>query len=156
MVDIKKFSIGATAAIITSLALIAGLAHGDSARISIISGLLIIAIADNITDSLSIHILKESEGACEKEIYSSTFGNFAVRLVLALTFVIIVLLLPSYVAFIVSAIWGMLLLTVLSYYIAKAQKINPFKEIILHLLVAFLVIITSKLLGDFISNKIIR
>jgi vacuolar iron transporter family protein len=147
---------GATAAIITSLALIAGLAHGDSTRTSIIAGLLIIAIADNIADSLSFHIFKEAEGACKKEVYSSTLGNFIVRFVLALTFVAIILLLPSNIALVVSIVWGLFLLTILSYSIAKAQKINPFKETIWHLFIASLVIVGSKLLGDLISDKIIR
>jgi vacuolar iron transporter family protein len=147
---------GATAAIITSLALIAGLAHGDSSRTSIIAGLLIIAIADNIADSLSFHIFKEAEGAGKNEVYSSTLGNFIVRFVLALTFVVIVLLLPPNIALVVSIIWGLLLLTILSYSIAQAQKISPFKETVWHLLVAALVIVGSKLLGDLISNKIIH
>lgn len=147
---------GATAAIITSLGLIAGLAHGDGARNSIIAGLLIIAIADNIADSLGIHILKEAEGAHKKEIYLATLGNFTVRFILAMTFVMIILLLPSYLALFVSVIWGLFLLTVLSYSIARTKKINPFKETAWHLLVALLVIVGSKLLGDLISNKIIR
>ena len=156
MININKYSLGATAAIITSLALIAGLAHGDGTKTSIIAGLLIIAIADNIADSLSIHICKEAEGACKKDVYSSTLGNFMVRLVLALTFVAFVFFLPSYVALIVSIVWGLLLLTILSYHIARARKANPFKEIVWHLLIALLVIIGSKLLGNLISNKIIR
>lgn len=155
MININKFSIGATAAIITSLALIAGLAHGDSTRNTIIAGLLIIAIADNIADSLSIHIYKEAEGASKKEIYSSTMSNFIARLLLAFTFVIIVLLLPSYLALIVSVIWGTFLLIVLSYAIARSRGMSAFKEIVWHVLVAFLVIGGSKFLGNLISSKVI-
>ena len=154
MININKFSIGATAAIITSLALIAGLAHGNDGRTSIVAGLLVIAIADNITDSLGIHIYKEAEGACKREINSSTLGNFTVRLVLALTFVMIVLLLPSYIALIVSAVWGLFLLTILSYFIAKAQKVSPLKQITRHVLVALSVIVGSKLLGNLILKEI--
>jgi VIT1/CCC1 family predicted Fe2+/Mn2+ transporter len=154
MININKFSMGATAAIITSLGLIAGLAHSDSARSSVIAGLLIIAVADNIADSLGIHIYKEGEGLSRKEIYSSTFGNFTIRLILALSFVAIVQFLPSQMAFIVSVIWGLLLLSILSYYIGQAQKENPIKEIILHLLVAALVIVGSKFLGNLILNKV--
>ncbi|HVO76776.1 MAG TPA: hypothetical protein VMT60_02215, partial [Candidatus Bathyarchaeia archaeon] len=85
MVNINKFSMGATAAIITSMGLIAGLNQGDSARISVITGLLIIAIADNVSDSLGIHIYKESEGASRRDINSFTYGNFTIRLFLAFT-----------------------------------------------------------------------
>ena len=79
-----------------------------------------------------------------------------IRLVLALTFAMFVLFLPSPIALIVSVIWGLFLLIILSYYIAVAQKINPFKEIAWHLMIAFLVIIGSKLLGSLILSKIIR
>jgi VIT1/CCC1 family predicted Fe2+/Mn2+ transporter len=152
--DINKFSIGATAAITTSMGLIAGLAHGESARISIITGLLVIAIADNIADSLGIHIYKESEGASKSDIRSSTFGNFFVRLVLATTFVLIVLLLPPNLALIVASVWGLVLLAVLSYLIAGKKKTRPFKEIAWHLAVALFVIAVSKIVGHLIATRL--
>jgi vacuolar iron transporter family protein len=154
MIKINKFSIGATSAIVTSMGLIAGLLHGENARTSTIAGLLVIAIADNISDSLGIHIYKESEGASRQEILSSTFGNFTMRLALALTFVMIVLLLPSYIAIIISSIWGLFLLTILSYLIAKAKNASPVREIILHLAIALMVIAGSKYLGEIITKKI--
>lgn len=154
MVNINKFSIGATAAITTSMGLIAGLAHGESAKISVVTGLLVIAVADNISDSLGIHIYKESEGASKKDIRSSTFGNFIVRLVLAFTFIGIVLLFPSPFAFIVSSVWGLVGLAVLSYLISKSKKTNPLREIAWHLIVALFVIVVSRILGNFILNEI--
>jgi vacuolar iron transporter family protein len=156
MINLNKYSIGATAAIISSLGLIAGLMHGDNARVSIIAGLLIVAVADNIADSLSIHIYKESQGADKKEIRSSTVGNFLVRFILALTFVAIIFFLPSLAALIVSIIWGLVLLTVLSYSIAHVQKVNTYREIAWHLLIAALVIVGSKFLGDLIAANVIR
>lgn len=150
MVNINKFSMGATAAIITSMGLVAGLNQGDSAKTSVMTGLLIIAIADNISDSLGIHIYKESEGASKKDINSTTFGNFVVRLFLASTFVLIVLLFPSPTAFILSSIWGLVLLAALSYLIAKKRGKNSLREVVWHLVVAVIVIAGSKLLGNFI------
>jgi VIT1/CCC1 family predicted Fe2+/Mn2+ transporter len=153
--NINKFSIGATAAITTSMGLIAGLAQGDGAKTSIITGLLIVAIADNISDSLGIHIYKESEGASKHDINSFTYGNFIARLFIAFTFVLIVLLLSSRAAFIVSSIWGLVLLAVLSYLIAKGKGTNPFLEIAWHLAVALMVIVGSQLLGSLILRMIL-
>jgi len=150
MINVNKFSIGATAAIITSMGLIAGLTQGSNAETSIITGLFIIAIADNISDSFSIHIYKESEGASRKEINSSTFGNFTVRLILALTFVLIVLLFSPYNALIISSIWGLILLAVLSYLIAKHKETHPLREVAWHLLAALIVVAGSKILGSLI------
>ena len=141
---------GATAAIITSMGLVAGLNQENGARISIITGLLIIAIADNVSDSLGIHIYKESEGASRQDIKSTTYGNFIVRLFLAFTFVAIVMVFSSRIAFIVSSIWGLVLLAILSYLIAKRRKTKSSREIVWHLVVALIVIAGSKLLGNLI------
>jgi vacuolar iron transporter family protein len=154
MMQINKFSMGATSAIVTSMGLIAGLAHGSNAKTSIIAGLLVIAIADNISDSLGIHIYKESEGASRQEIKSSTFGNFIIRLILVLTFVLIVFLLPPHLAFIISSLWGLVLLTILSYLIARTKRANPWKEVAYHIAIALLVIVGSKLVGNFITTQI--
>jgi len=154
MVKIHKFSMGATAAIVTSMGLIAGLAYESNAKTSIIAGLLVIAIVDNISDSLGIHIYKESEGANKQEIKSSTLGNFIIRLIITLIFVTIVLLFPPYIAFIVSSIWGLVLLTILSYLIARIKMTNPLREVVYHMAIALLVIIGCKFLGNFISYHI--
>jgi vacuolar iron transporter family protein len=154
MIGVHKFSIGMTSAIVTSMGLIAGLAPGSNTKTSITAGLLIFAIADNISDSLGIHIYKESEGATRHEIALSTFGNFFARLILSFTFILIVLLLPPDTAFMVSSVWGLILLTGLSYLIAKAKNTRPLPEIIYHLIIALVVIIGSKLLGNYISNQI--
>jgi len=152
---ISKFSLGATAAITTSMGLIAGLSQGESAKKEIITGLLIIAIVDNLSDSLGIHIYKESEGVPKRETNLFTYGNYLTRLVIALTFVLIVLLFPSPTALIISSIWGLLILAILSYSIAMRKRKNPWWEIIWHLLVAVIVIAGSKLLGKLISKMVI-
>lgn len=152
---LSKFSMGRTAAIITSMGIIAGLNYGTHAKMSVIGALLIIAIADNISDSFSIHVYKESEGSSRAEVYSTTFGNFFVRLLVALSFVILVILLPTNLVVYITTLWGLLLLTIISKYISELKKSNKTKEILLHLAVAILVVIASKYLGHIISNRLI-
>lgn len=156
VINPNRFSMGMTAAIMTSMALIAGLTQGGDAKVGIISGLLIIAIADNISDSFSIHMYCESEGASEASVRVSTFGNFAVRFVLVLTFALIVLLLPSNAALVVSSLWGLGLLGALSYRISLQRRTNPVRDTVAHLLVASLVIICSKVLGNIIVHLAAR
>lgn len=141
---------GATAATITSMGVVAGLQQGDGARAGVVTGLLVVAIADNVSDSLGIHTYKESEGASRQEIRSSTVGNFLTRLVLAVSFVAIVMLSSSHTAFILSSVWGCVLLAVLSYLIAKRRKAQPLREVVRHLMIALLVIASCKLLGNII------
>ena len=77
--DLTKYSFGGTSAIITNLALIIGLNTAANAKLSIISGLLIIGLADNISDTLGIHIYQESEGKQTLNVWISTLTNFFSR-----------------------------------------------------------------------------
>ncbi len=156
MINIQKYSLGGTAAIITSMGLIAGLNRGDNARAGIITGLLIVGLADNISDSFSFLMYKESEGASRHELGSYTSVNFIVRLFLVFTFVLIVFLFSSSAALIVSSVWGLVLLAILSYLIAKSEKINRFRTVAWNLAIALLVIAGSKLLGNLLAKMVIH
>ncbi len=74
---LTRVSFGSTSAIITNLGLMAGLHSGPHAKGSIIGGILIIAFADNISDSFGIHIFSESEKTDKKEVWTSTLMNFS-------------------------------------------------------------------------------
>jgi len=142
-----------TSATVTDLALIVGLNQTANAKMSIIAAILIIALADNISDSLGIHIFQESERVERKEIWLSTATNFITRILVSLTFMFLVIFLPMNLAVITSIIWGLLLLSFLSYTIAKEEGANPSLEIIKHLGIAILVILGSDLIRRFILIK---
>ena len=148
-----KFSFGATSAIITNLGLIVGLDSLAHPRLAIISGILIIALADNIADSFGIHIYQESEYIGKKEVWLSTLTNFFTRIFVSLTFIILVIVLPLKLAVPCSIIWGLALLTMMSYTIAKDRKVNPYSEIFKHIIIAIFVITLSHFIGRYIINK---
>ena len=148
-----KFSFGATSAIITNLGLITGLRNLQSAKISIIGGILAIALADNIADSFGIHIFQESELLAEKEVWFSTLTNFLTRIFVSSSFILLVALLPLQISVICSIFWGLFLLAILSYAIAKERKTNSFSMIFEHLLIAGAVITASSLLGSWLTVK---
>ena len=83
----SRYSFGSTAAIVTSVGLIVGFGAASVPRSTIVSGLLIIAVADNISDSLSIHIYQESENLEPRDAFRATLTNFVARLLVALSFV---------------------------------------------------------------------
>jgi len=145
---------GATAAIMTSMGLIAGLTQGDTMKNATIAGLLIVAIVDNISDSLGIHIYKEAEGANRKDIFSATYGNFLTRILIVFSFILIVFFFPSMLSLIISSIWGLALLIVLSLSIAHAKKSSIPTEIIWHVVNAVMILIICKLLGLLIYGHI--
>lgn len=150
MSHLTRFSFGATSAIITCLAFIIGLAKSDNPKLAIIGSLLVIAIADNISDSLGIHIYQESDLKKSEVVRTSTIFNFITRFFVIFIFIILVYLLPLLYASILSIIWGIFLLIVLSYYIAREQKANPYKAITEHVAIAVVVIIISNYLSEWI------
>jgi len=148
-----KFSFGATSAIITNLALITGLRTAEYAKLSIISGMLVIALADNISDSLGIHIYQESECLKAKEVWLSTFTNFFARLLVSFSFIFLVFFLPIKLAVICAILWGLLLLTMMSYTIAKKREVNPYLAMLEHVGIAILVIIVANSAGQLLISK---
>ena len=153
MWNLTRFSFGASAAIITSMALIVGLGSANSGKNGIIGGLLIIAVADNLSDTLSIHIYEEGKVGAATPIGTS-ISNYVARLLVACSFVALVLVLPLDPARWVNVLWGALLLSVLSYFIARRKSVRPVPEIAKHLIVAAAVIGLSQLIGSVIASLV--
>ena len=152
MIKATKFSFGGTAAIVTNMALIIGLDAATATKSAIVSGLLIVALADNLTDSLSIHIYQEAERLEVRDAFRSTLANFATRLLVSLTFVLLVLALPVATAAIVSVFWGVLLLVVLSIVIARQRLVSAASEVVKHLTAAAAVLLVSHTIGAWIPT----
>ena len=150
-----KFSFGATSAIITILGLITGLDTLAHPKLSIIGGILVVALADNISDSVGIHIYQESECISNKEVWISTLTNFLTRLFVSLSFVLLVATLPINLAVSCSLIWGLAILAFMSYIIAKGRELNPYLAIFEHLALAIFVIVASHFIGKFVIMKLI-
>ena len=150
----SRFSFGSTSAIITSLALMTGLDAEPNAKISIIGGILVIALADNIADSFGVHLFyQESERIAPREIIFSTIFNFIVRIIVSLIFVLLIWLLPLRIAILSSIVWGFALLSLTSYMAAKSRGGRPLLSILLHLLIASVVIFLSQLVGDLLIGR---
>jgi VIT1/CCC1 family predicted Fe2+/Mn2+ transporter len=148
------FSFGLTSGIITTLGLMVGLHSGTHSKVVVIGGVLMIAIADAFSDALGIHISEESENKhATKEIWESTIATFLTKLLFALTFIVPVLVFQLSTAIIVSVVWGLSLLTIFSFYMAKRQNEKPWRVIFEHFAIALLVIVLTHYLGDWISAK---
>ena len=150
MLNPRIFSFGGTSAIVTSMGVIIGLGAATARTATIVSSLLIFAVADNISDSLSIHMYQEAERLDERSAFRATLTNFIARLLITLSFVMIVMLLAYPYAEIVALGWGLLLLTGLSYALALGRGVSPIPEIGKHLGVAVLVIAASRVIGSWI------
>lgn len=145
MRDLSKISFGATAAVTSCLALMIGLIQlGVSSR-GLVGALLVIGLADNIADSLGIHVYSESRTKAYSTL--NTLTNYFTRFGITLVFIAFVLFLPVPYAIAASVILGLAVIAVLSYFIAKSRGINPHGAVAEHLVIAALVLVVSLIVG---------
>ncbi|MBU2590635.1 MAG: hypothetical protein KKC21_01255 [Nitrospinae bacterium] len=143
---------GLTSAVITTLGLMIGLHSGTGSKFVVLGGIITIAIADAFSDALGIHISEESENVhTTKEIWVSTIATFLTKFFFALSFAIPILLFTLSTAMVVSMVWGISILTLLSYVIAKSQGDSPWGVIGEHLLIAAVVIAITHSVGNWIG-----
>ena len=149
----KGFSFGMTSAIITTLGMIVGLNASTSSQVAVLGGILVIAVADALSDALGMHISEESENKhSEKDVWESTFATLLSKFLIAITFAIPFLLTSLQNAVIASVTWGFLLLIFLNYRIARKQKRSPLKIISEHLAIAATVIILTHVIGGLVAG----
>ena len=100
-----------------------------------------------------MHVYQESEELAEREALHATIANFLTRLIVSLSFVGLVLALPPPLLLWVSLMWGLGLLSMLSYLLARERSADAFREIVKHCGVALLVIALSLLVGMWIHTE---
>ena len=136
---------------VTGTGLVVGLQSAHSSVATVVGALLIIGVADNLTDSLSVHAYQEAEGLSSKAALRSTVANFVARFALTLTFVAMVIALPAQWLQPVAIAWGGVLLASLTWVIARRRRAPLASEIVKHLVVASVVVLISKLVGTGIA-----
>ena len=143
---------GLTSGIITTLGLMIGLYSGTHSKLVVIGGILVIAIADSFSDAIGIHVSEESENRhTTREIWESTISTFFCKFLVASSFIIPVILIELKTAIYVSIIWGLSLLSILSFNMAKGRKTKAWFVVLEHLIIAVIVIILAYYVGYFIE-----
>lgn len=149
----RGFGFGITSGIITTLGMIVGLNAATNSEVAVIGGILTIAVADSLSDAFGIHISEEysSKRSSSKGVWQSTFSTFFAKLFFALTFLVPFIIFSLSSAILVSILWGLSLITLFSYYLAKKKNSSMFKTISEHLAISIFVIVATNFLGKVIS-----
>lgn len=143
-----------TSGIITTLGLMVGLHSGTGSKLVVLGGILTIAIADAFSDALGIHIAEESENVhTPKEVWESTISTFFSKFLFALMFIIPILLFELSTAILVSVIWGLSVLSLISFSMAREQGKSPWKVVAEHLIIALVVVAITHYVGDWTSSR---
>jgi vacuolar iron transporter family protein len=149
----KGLSFGLTSGVITTLGLLVGLSSGTGSKIVIIGGIMVIAIADAMSDALGIHISEEAENDhTHREVWQSTIATFVSKFIIALTFLMPIILLELNLAVIINIVWGLLLIAIISYYLAKQQKVEPWPIILEHVLITVAVVVITYYIGSWVAT----
>ena len=144
---------GLTSGVITTLGLLIGLNASTHLKSIVIGGILTITVADAFSDALGIHLAEESKNHnSERHIWESTITTFLTKFFCALTFIIPVIFFTLETAVIINIVWGLLLLSALSFYLAKSGNNKPSKVIFEHLSIAIIVIAIAHIIGDWINK----
>ena len=149
----KGLGFGLTSGVITTLGMLIGLYSVSNSKTIVIGGILSIAIADSVSDALGIHLSEESQkDVSHKYIWQATIFTFLTKFIFALSFLIPIFVFPLNFAVIVSLIWGVFLISFISYKFAKDRNENPFRAILEHLSITIIVLVIIYYTGKFINH----
>lgn len=144
---------GAASGVITTLGLIVGLYSGTKSLVAVLGGIFVIAVADAMSDALGIHLAEESNpDSTHEHIWAATFSTFFTKLIVALTFALPLMWLPLQTAVIVSVIWGLTVILLISIYLARVQKVSFLPVAGEHLIIAIVVIAISHYIGGWVNQ----
>ncbi len=147
----KGVGFGLTSGVITTLGMIIGLHSGTRSKLAVEVGIIALAIADALSDSMGIHVSEEAEMEhTTKELWETSFFTFLSKFFVTLTFIVPIIFLEFSTAILASTFWGLFLITVFSLYMARSQKQNQYKVIFEHVFIAALVVLLAHYLGDVI------
>jgi len=151
----KGLGFGVSSAIITTLGVIVGIHSGTDLKHAVIAAILVIAFADSMADSLGIYFSEKSRcDSTQKECLTSMIAAFLGKFSFALTFLIPIIIFSNlHTAIIIDLVYGMVLLTIVTYRMAKEKKENIFRMIAFHIILAIFVITVSHFIGIWINAK---
>lgn len=148
----RGLSFGLTSGVITVLGLMSGLISGTQSRLAVIGGIITIALADSFSDALGMHTSEESAGQKEDKVWIVTFITLLSKFIISISFLIPVLIFELNLALIIASLWGIIIISVLGVFIAKAQKIKPWRVVAEHLFIAIFVLLAANYLGQWVNN----
>jgi len=142
---LRGFSFGLTSGVLTPLGLMVGLRAGSGSDHAVAAGILSIAIADALSDSLGMHVAQEASGSPPRDVWGATFATFLAKFGFALTFLVPIWLFDLDTAVLVCIAWGVSLMTVLTWVVSRGDR--PWGAVFEHLGIAALVIAGGQAAG---------
>lgn len=157
---VTGIALGLTSGVITSLGMVVGMYSATESRLAVVASIITMAIADGLADTAGQHMSEESETEngsvvhTQREVWLTTLFTFLSVAGSILSFVPFFVLLPLRTGILYGIAWGMLLLVVFNYLLAKNLHENPLRVIGEHVALAAFVIVLSYYVGGLINTLI--
>lgn len=149
----RGFSFGITSGIITTLGLMVGLNSSTHSRLTVMGGILTIAVADALSDAMGVHMSEESgKNISNRSVWQATGMTFLTKLLMSASFIIPFLIFQVEIAVWASIIYGLIVLSIFSYKLAINHRKKPSQIIIEHVVIVILVIFLTNLIGNYLSK----
>ncbi len=149
----RGLSFGLTSGVITTLGMVVGLNSSTHSLLAIIGGIVVIALADSMSDAFGVHMSEEiTNGKDQKKVWESTWATFIFKFIFAFTFIIPFIIFSMDYAIIACVIYGLLLIGIFSYYLGASQKMNKLHVVLEHLGIAIFVIIVTHFVGVLVRS----
>jgi VIT1/CCC1 family predicted Fe2+/Mn2+ transporter len=114
----------------------------------VIGGILIIAFSDAFSDAMGIFVAEEADKVNrKKDIWRAGLATFFAKFLVALSFVIPFLIFPLLRATIISVVWGLGGLRILSQKVAEIHKQKHSRVVLEHIIVGIVVILITYFVG---------
>ncbi len=137
----------------TTLGMMVGLSASTHSKIAVLGGIIAISIADAFSDAVGMHISEESENVhSTRDIWEATLSTLISKFVFALSFVVPVLFLDLEPAILLCICWGMLLVTLFSWYMGKQQGVRILRVVLEHVAIVILVIVITHYVGGWVAT----
>ena len=147
-----KYSYGICSGVLTTLGIIVGLNSATASELAVLSGIAVIAFCDSLSDAMGMYASKRTErGNSSKSALTAALNTFIGKVVFTLTFMVPFILLGFDSAVIASIVWGLLLLTFVSFEISFMQHENLFKTVFKNLGTGVVIIVSSHYIGHLIE-----
>jgi vacuolar iron transporter family protein len=144
---------GTGSGVITTLGLIVGLFAGTESLAAVMGGILVIAVSDSMSDAFGIHLSEEARpDSTQRSVWIATLATLVTKLIMAASFAVPLLFLPLQQGVIACLLWGGLVLTLLSVFIARQQGLAPLPVIAEHLSIGVAVTVISWLVGTGVNR----
>ena len=115
---------------------------------AVFGGVVVIAISDAMSDAMGIHLSEEADpDSTRAHIWSATLSTFITKFLVAISFALPLLVMPLGQAVIVGAVWGLIIISVMSFFLARLQQAPVWRAVGEHLVIALVVIAVSHFVG---------